>query len=395
MDVSADEFDFLICGDRGPGGAGRGREEEPIGAFSIDNDEAVDVPSPTDRSATISSTSFLDQSEIPDFLLDSDPLKLNSGGAPPPAADTSRLHESPEPTQRSLESSISIADDDFLAWLDTKHPAVQSGPGAQPDGSHNSASPSANLESLGTGFSASSFNQPKKSSEQVKYENEILKVVNSSFPDVDALRSMVSSRGFVPGALRGQVWSLLLHGTCSEDHEVEFWQSNGQELDNYAAIVRDCEAWLELAQARGYLSASTASSSAARDLVDVVVLYCVRRNIPYRPVYCDVLASMVLCLNPISRALASSCFYHLCSDMLRPAADMPVSSQSPKYLDLYVHVIFLSVCSLLSRRSTFPSSMHGSGFWCGTTSPSSARTWIPSLRDGRIGSRALRLHKCV
>jgi hypothetical protein len=325
MDASADEFDFLISGS-----SDRGQQAAAASApFSID-DEVVDAMSSTTGVVSGPSASFLVESEIPDFLLDTEQPKLAAGGAaagaifpPPPNASLSPPRASPQPTKPPLGPSMSIADEDFLAWLDTKpNPAVQSGPVAQREGSYDGASPSMNLESLGT-ISGASFSQPKKSSEQVKYENEILKVVNSSFPDVDALRSMVSARGFVPGALRGQVWSLLLHGACSEDHEVEFWQSNGGELENYAAIVRDCEAWLELALSRGYLSAP----GAARDLVDVVVLYCVRRNIPYRSIYCDVLASMVLCVNPISRALASSCFYHLCSEMLRPAADLPVCLQ--------------------------------------------------------------------
>lgn len=324
MDNLVDDFDFLMGGSGPPVAPPSASSSSPAAAapFSIDDEdddgsaayELLPPPGITNEGAAIL------ESDIPDFLLDvaavmARPVVVETAAAP--LVDL--LDTAP---QSSLNNAP--VDDDFLAWLDTKHPLQPSASASSAD-----ASPSISVASVldasrgSPSVGAAVSPALKKTSELIKYENEILRLINSSFPDVEALRAMVVARGFVLAELRGQVWSLLLHGSCSQDHEVEFWQSSGQELNNYDVISRDCDAWVDLMKTRGCLSES-AASAAARDLIDIVVLYCVRRNLPYRPIYCDVLASMVLSERPVPRALASSCFYNLCSEMLLPAADLPV-----------------------------------------------------------------------
>jgi hypothetical protein len=52
----------------------------------------------------------------------------------------------------------------------------------------------------------------------------------------------------------------------------------------------------------------------ARDLYDILVLYCIRRQQSYSRLLCTLLAPLLTCKQPLSRGLACACFYPLAAD---------------------------------------------------------------------------------
>eukprot|EP01036_Dinobryon_divergens_P003703 gene3703-4905_t len=72
--------------------------------------------------------------------------------------------------------------------------------------------------------------------------------------------------GFIPSSLRGQIWSLLLTGSCTEDQEAEFWRANGKELEDHDALVADCDAIVDNTLSLGSLSSPPDAEQARIDM---------------------------------------------------------------------------------------------------------------------------------
>lgn len=299
------------------------------GSFNID--DFLDSSSAKTTSAAPPGPPAATESfSIDDFLGDSTPSPV-AAAAPLPgetAVEPAIVAETTTSAAEGLEADnpakapAAAGDDDFLTWLDNDPPQAATRPPLTTGVATVAAAPTASPRGPDTAATLSS--STAKSAKKLKYESELLRIITSGFPDVMKLQSLIAANGYIPRDLRGQVWCLLVSGTCSEDQEADFWQSTGMELPNHAEVVSDCEAAIEKCRRRGTTVPAAVLKQAKSDLVDILVLYCVRRTIPYKPLYCDLLAPMVVGTKPLSRTVASSCFYSLCSEFI-PIINLPVN----------------------------------------------------------------------
>ncbi len=70
---------------------------------------------------------------------------------------------------------------------------------------------------------------------------------------------------------------------------------------------------------------STEQIQMAEDMKDVIMLFCVRKEIKYASYLCDILSPLMLATKNITKSLASSCFYALNTQFL-PLVSLPVSN---------------------------------------------------------------------
>lgn len=244
--------------------------------------------------------------------------------------------------------------DDFMSWLESKEPEKISDPTpiTTIDGTLSNNQIGQDLELLPStkgmdSFFDEVFGGDITGSETISIlplqftgvEREIGDIIRSSFPDISNLKKLITNAGYVPAGLRGQVWSLLLTGSCTEDQEAEFWRSTGLELPNHSELELDCSILVDkyvthLDRATSNPSEDTLSNTVSRasaatsttvdldldqvknDMKDLLVLYCVRRGTKYHSSLGYLLLPLVLAPTPVPRSLASSCFYSLCSTFL-------------------------------------------------------------------------------
>lgn len=161
-----------------------------------------------------------------------------------------------------------------------------------------------------------------------KYEAELRAESSSGFPDISKLRNMVLRGGYLPHLSRGHVWCILLTGgPCVDDQEAEFWKPHGgndENIVNKSQLEVDCQTALSRLENTTYAPLDAEQSK--EDLHDILLLYCMRRNISYSSLMCDLLSPLLLLsppLTPLSRALASACFYSLYSEFI-PTANLQV-----------------------------------------------------------------------
>ena len=154
-----------------------------------------------------------------------------------------------------------------------------------------------------------------------KYEAQLREETSSGFPDISTLRNMVLRGGYLPHVARGATWCILLTGgPCVDDQEAEFWKPQGtpsENIGNRALLEQDCTSAVK--HVEGTALSPTDTSQCREDLRDILLLYCMRRNIPYAPLMCDLLAPMMLLpppIAPLSRALASAALYSMHTDFI-------------------------------------------------------------------------------
>lgn len=241
----------------------------------------------------------------------------------------SRLEDSPGATI-SIEAGISSDDNDFMSWLN-ESPAKASGVGSaikttptllnmQSNSllptmeipSNNASVDSFFDEVFGEEKDKSAPPSPIKSNDHKLLEKDIAEIVHSSFPDVSQLKDVLLQAGYIPSNLRGPVWSLLLTGSCTEDHEAVLYRPNVAEVTDGERIASDCQAIVSI----NFPGTSGSASSMERDLFDILALYCVRRQVEYNHLFCNMLVPMLATNQPMSRAFASSCFYSLVSEFV-------------------------------------------------------------------------------
>jgi len=144
---------------------------------------------------------------------------------------------------------------------------------------------------------------------------ELKEAIESSFPDVENLRKLLMDAGYIPVTMRGQIWSLLLTGSCNEDQEIKSFKPNDNAIPNQSRVLSDCDAvvnkWIK---ANG--GSSIDSKQIRQDLNDILVLYSLRREVEYSPLFCNLLAPLLLNPSPFSRGLASTSFYALTSNFM-------------------------------------------------------------------------------
>ena len=243
----------------------------------------------------------------------------------------------------SPATNDSAAESDFLAWLDapqaTSRPGVAVGIADQASGDDVEGSE----EETGINdFLDEVFGDSHSSDRPVmsgavsalltgskKYEAELRAETSSGFPDISTLRNMVLRGGYLPHVVRGSVWCILLTGgPFVDDQEAEFWKPQGtpsENIGNRALLEQDCTSAVK--HVEGTTLSPTDTSQCREDLRDILLLYCMRRNIPYAPLMCDLLAPMMLLpppIAPLSRALASAALYSMHTDFI-PTVTLPVS----------------------------------------------------------------------
>ena len=157
-----------------------------------------------------------------------------------------------------------------------------------------------------------------------EYEADLLELIRSPFPRVQELKETLRSGGYIPANLRGNIWSLFLTGSVTEDHEVAFFQPSGTELSetDLRSLANDCDAVLK----RHPTLAMAPGGQTRSNLYDLVVLHCSRRKVQYLPLYTQLLTPL-LCLpahEGMSRPQASSCFQALATTF---APILPLKSE--------------------------------------------------------------------
>jgi hypothetical protein len=153
-------------------------------------------------------------------------------------------------------------------------------------------------------------------------------LLESSFVDVERLRSMCLQLGSIPKSLRAQVWSYLLSGQSQPDVQVDLWRFDGSKLQNSAALEADCEAAAQatLEKFRDHEDFSL-MTNLSNDLKDIISLYCVRKSLPYHPLYVSTLLPLLIPPCSMSRPQASLCLYALCSHLF-PIVGLPPEASS-------------------------------------------------------------------
>jgi hypothetical protein len=265
--------------------------------------------------------------QIDDFIVPSSAPALTSGNSASFSIEDFES-ESCQPNRDTEKNELKIAsmnDDDFLSWLEG--PPAASAPPAHLLSKTDVADAEVRSESVQSGdVDLKAKPTQLKSSRKLKYESDLLKHIGSGFPDSTKLQDLVLDAGYVPGDLRYQVWSILINGSYSDDQEAEFWRSTGKELPNYADIVLDCDAVLTTRTKVGTPAYAPDLGKLRADMVDIIVLYCVRRNVVYKSMFSEIVAFLVCNSNCIaSKTLSSSCFYSICSSFL-PVINLPVTS---------------------------------------------------------------------
>lgn len=156
---------------------------------------------------------------------------------------------------------------------------------------------------------------------------DIATLLQSSFVDVEELRTACLQAGTIPKSLRAQVWSYLLSGQSQPDVQVDMWHYDSSKIQNAAVLEADCAAaaksTLEKFQNHEDFSLLTNLSN---DLKDVISLYCVRKNLPYHPTYLATLLPLLAPPCSMSRPQASLCLYALCSHLFPIIGLSPTAS---------------------------------------------------------------------
>ena len=114
--------------------------------------------------------------------------------------------------------------------------------------------------------------------DSILYENKLNEIIHSSFPDVNMMKQIIFEHGYVPVSLRAYVWSLILSGTCGEDDEARtFSAANAADIPHKKALLSECNALVRNLPNKQQLRDPECMS---RDMSDILVLYCLRRNLP-------------------------------------------------------------------------------------------------------------------
>jgi hypothetical protein len=208
------------------------------------------------------------------------------------------------------------------------------------------------------------------------YEHSLLEIITSSFPDVMSLKQIIFEHGYVPSALRAQVWTLILSGNSSDDEEARHFNSNTS-----ADVVNKKVMQSDIAALIGNLSSSSQWRSVdemSRDMQDLLTLYCLRRNLAYSSVLGQLLAPLLLTAHTPSRPMVSSCFYSLVSSFA-PLVNLNVSCAL--HFTIYFVVILLPTSRPRPWRRPPEPYIRGC-VWC---SPTTRQPWYSIWTEFCLG----------
>lgn len=142
------------------------------------------------------------------------------------------------------------------------------------------------------------------------FVDEVKEVVVSPFPDLGKLRQLVDRGGYIPTEVRAQVLLLLLTGNCLVDEEAQSFHVSQVERDFYSELVSDCR---NLVQSTSPDNSGT-NASTVDDMIAIITLFCQRKSVDYKSVFCRSLLSIYGSSMYMQKSLASSCFSALVSN---------------------------------------------------------------------------------
>lgn len=250
-----------------------------------------------------------------------------------------------EPLASTNPRADSPLEQDFLSWLDDSAPVISNNDPTTslPNNTSSLGMDDFFEEVFGEKSSDSSLRQNSNQSIGPATPNTFSMTTNlkrfdamlraeaaSGFPDLSRIREVICSAGYLPQSCRGHVWSvLLIGGSVVEDQEAEFWRPSGRDenIENYSQLRSDCEAIVKRVTDKAFVSQKPTNPFQCKDdLHDILLLYCIRKKIPYRSLLCDILSPLIFVpapYSPPSRALSSSCFYSLSNSFI-PLINLPV-----------------------------------------------------------------------
>ena len=169
--------------------------------------------------------------------------------------------------------------------------------------------------------------------------NRLKDTCRSSFPDASLLKELIRNFGYIKDDLRGRIWSILLTGSFAEDMEAKTFDGTGHISDQQMTIVMD-DCKLMVGKVPGTDVVSYDQNKCMKNMFDILVLYCARRNTEYHHLFCHILAPLLVSATPLSRPIAYSCFYSLCSNFI-PLINAPpdVCSEAMKLLSSYIRLL--------------------------------------------------------
>jgi hypothetical protein len=248
-------------------------------------------------------------------------------------------------TKHKNNSEISLknntTDGDFLSWLDTNDTT-----------SNTIIQSSIDKKEIVDDFFDEVFGEDILKSKSITYssgsnnelENQIQSIISSSFPDIDQLKIICVKAGYVPRKFRGKIWNLLLTNATTEDEEAEFWRPNGNEIEKMKQMLLDTNAAIE--QVKDTIYEPSSMEQACIDMQEIILLYCIRRKIEYQSYFSDMLSPMIVSPYPFSRAIASSCFYALCTEFVSYIT-LPVCHIQYVYVTMHLLDLFIYLCICL------------------------------------------------
>ena len=166
-----------------------------------------------------------------------------------------------------------------------------------------------------------------------EFESKLLRILGSSFPDINYIRSECLAAGYVPYQARGKVWSLLLNDSYLEDDEASVWHSSREELHRIQPLLRDCE----------LITKSHGFDYLAQDILDLVSLFCIRRNVKYHSILTSIVLLLLAPPMKLTRSVASTCFYSLCTNFF-PIPQLIPMNQSALFLSQLSHLFRMLLC---------------------------------------------------
>ena len=168
--------------------------------------------------------------------------------------------------------------------------------------------------------------------------HRLIDVCLSSFPDVPLLKE-IRSFGYIKDELRGRIWSILLTGSFAEDMEAKTFDGTGHISDQQMTVIMD-DCKLMVGKVTDIDGTDYDQDKCMKNMFDILVLYCARRNTEYHHLFCHILSPLLVTATSLPRSIAYSCFYSLCSNFI-PLINLPpdVCSEAMRLLSFNIRLL--------------------------------------------------------
>lgn len=145
------------------------------------------------------------------------------------------------------------------------------------------------------------------------YEGSIEKIILAPEPAVEELRQLLIDGGFVPASFRAKVWLVLLTGRLKEDKESLNFNPSKKDLSAQPLLLADSNFLVDDSPYKGdFIN----PERTRKDMQEIVLHYCTRKNKPYCPIFSQVLAPIMATAHAAPRPMASACLHSLLGNFL-------------------------------------------------------------------------------